>query len=319
MHSLHPPRRYATLLLATLLASPLASQVPASQRTTVRAQAPGNGNVIVVWPRHLQTLQARLDSFAVALPAEERALWNAVLLRAANAPTPAAGEVRVTPVLEIGPGGGCEDQPGMGGAANRVAIIVQGGRTAGASGIVVQGGRTATPATGIVVQGGRTASPTTGIVVQGGRTSAGARPATPTEAVATNPKLEPVPWLASESLGRRLAELSLRLSPEERGTLNWLLTRAAATDVGLPPGPCNPERGCRPADGLPPGAQAMDGWWGAPGHPGGGTRPHAQKLDGFWWPPLPKALGIEPLAIGPKQDDPRPPTPSSEQRWILRY
>ena len=32
---------------------------------------------------------------------------------------------------------------------------------------------------------------------------------------------------------------------------------------------------------------------------------------------LRQALGIDPLAIGPKQDDPRPPTP--EQRWILRY
>jgi hypothetical protein len=265
MHSLHPSRRYATLLLVTLLASPLAAQIP-NVRAAPRAQAPGNGSTVVVWPRHLQTLQARLDSFAVALPAEERALWNGVLLRAANAPTPSAAEVRITPVLEIGPGGGCEDQPGMAEAANRVSIIVQGGRTAGASGIVVQGGRTATPAAGIVVQGGRT--------------QAAASPAARARAGDDRP---------TASLGRRLAELSSRLPAEERSVLNWLLTRAAATDVGLPPGPCNPERGCRPADGLPSGAQG---------------------LDGFWWPPLPRALGIDPRATTRGR---------TEERWILRF
>lgn len=287
MRSIHPPRRYTALLLATLLASPLAAQARGDVTDPAAAQASANGSTVVVWPRHIQTLQARLDSFAVALPAEERALWNGVLVRAANAPPPAAGEVRVTPVLEIGPGGGCDDSRGTDEAANRVAIIVQGGRTAGASGIVVQGGRTATPAAGIVVQGGRTsggaAPATTGV---GGRPGAqGAEVRRPTEAL--SPKLQPVPWLAVESLGRRLADLSLRLSGEERGVLNWLLTRAAATDVGLPPGPCNPERGCRPADGLSSGAQG---------------------LDGFWWPPLPRALGIDARAGG-----------RTGERWILRF
>jgi hypothetical protein len=302
--------RFAALLAPLLLTHPLAAQVPGGLRTTPRAQAPGNGTTVIIWPRHIQTLQARLDSFAVALPSEERALWNAVLVRAASAPTPAAGEVRVAPVLEIGPGGGCEvgpgggceGSPGMTGTANRVAIIVQGGRTAGASGIVVQGGRTATPSEGIVVQGGRTATPTEGIVVQGGRTSGGAAPATtpvggrpgaqgaevrrPNEAVAIDSKLQPVPWLASESLGRRLAELSLRLSAEERGTLNWLLTRASASDIALPPGPCNPERGCHaPGDSLSSGAQ---------------------KLDLMWRPMLTAALGIEPRG-------------RRDQRWVLRF
>jgi hypothetical protein len=297
MHSLHPPRRYATLLLATLLASPLAAQIPGGLRPAPRAQAPGNGNIIVVWPRHIQTLQARLDSFAVALPPAERALWANVLLRAAQAPTPAAAEVRVTPVLQIGPGGGCEVGPGGGceigpggGCApgpddgpNRMAVILQGGRTAGASGIVVQGGRT----------------PRAGIVVQGGRTPAGQGADAPrpnpagSGTVAIGPKQDdPAP--PPQSLGRRLADFSLRLSAEERGTLDWLLTRAASvpetrpgTPGGLPPGPCNPERGCRAPEGGSPVS-------------------------------LRQALGIDPLAIGPKQDDPAPPPPST-QRWILRF
>jgi hypothetical protein len=270
------------LLLAAVLAPPLAAQVPDALRTAPGVRVAGHAGTIVVRPAHVQALQARLDSFAVALPAAERALWTDVLLRAAHAPTPAAGEVRVTPVLQIGPGGGCEDQPGMDDAANRAAIIVQGGRTAGTSGIIVQGGRT--PRAGIVVQGGRTpAAPGTDV----------ARP-NPNATVAIGPKQDdPAP--PPQSLGRRLADLSLRLSPEERGALNWLLTRAASapegrpgTPGGLPPGPCNPELGCRP--------------------PVGGSPLNVS---------LRQALGIDALAIGPKQDDPAP-RPDS-QRWILRF
>lgn len=271
--------RLAALLTPILLAHPLAAQIPGGLRTAPRAQAPGNGTTIVVQPRHVQTLQARLDSFAIALPAAERALWDGVLLRAAHGPTRAAAEVRVTPVLEIGPGGGCEDSPGMTEAANRAAIIVQGGRTAGASGIIVQGGRAAAPAAGIIVQGGRTPA------VQG----ADAPRPSPAGAgtVAIGPKQDdPAP--PPQTLGRRLADLSLRLPAEERGALDWLLTRASASDVALPPGPCKPERGCRaPAGGSPLAVS------------------------------LRQALGIDPLAIGPKQDDPRPPAP--DQRWILRF
>ena len=167
--------RSAALLAPLILANPLAAQARGDVTDPAAARASGNGSTVVVWPRHIQTLQARLDSFAVALPAEERALWNGVLVRAANAPTPAAGEVRVTPVLEIGPGGGCEDSPGMTEAADRVAIIVQGGRTAGASGIVVQGGRTS----------GGAASATTS--VRGRPGAQGAEVRRPTEA--TSPKL----------------------------------------------------------------------------------------------------------------------------------
>jgi|GEM_PF-4370295 len=272
------PTRLAALLAPLILATPLAAQIPGGLRPTARAQAPGNGTTVIIWPRHIQTLQARLDSLAAALPAAERTLWEGVLLRAAHAPTPAAREVRVTPVLEIGPGGGCDDPPGVDEAANRVAIIVQGGRTAGASGIVVQSGRTATPATGIVVQGGRTTTPSEGIVVQGGRTAAGATPAARARAGGDD--------RPTESLGRRLADLSLRLSGEERGALEWLLTRASAADVALPPGPCNPERGCR----APVGGSPVS---------------------------LRQALGIDALAIGPKPEDPG--RGRTEERWILRF
>ncbi|WP_420128604.1 hypothetical protein [Longimicrobium sp.] len=258
------------LLLAAALAPPLAAQVPDALRTAPRVQGTGNGSTIIVWPRHVQSLQARLDSFAVALPAAERALWNDVLLRAAHVPAPAAAEVRVTPVLQIGPGGGCEDTPGMDGAAGRAAIIVQGGRAAGASGIIVQGGRT--PRAGIVVQGGRTPA------AQGANAP---RPA-PNATVAIGPKQDdPAP--PPQSLGRRLADLSLRLTAEERGALDWLLTRAAE-----PSGPDG---------GLPPRT---------PGDPRPGERVSLRQ-----------ALGIDPLAIGPKQDDPAP-RPDS-QRWILRF
>lgn len=257
------------LLLAAVLAPPLAAQIPDALRTAPRVQGAGNGSTIVIWPRHVQSLQARLDSFAVALPAAERALWNDVLLRAAHSPTPAAADVRVTPVLQIGPGGGCEDTPGMDDAANRAAIIVQGGRMAGAGGIVVQGGRT--PRAGIIVQGGRAPG------------AQGAHAPRPNQNATVDSKLQPVPWLTSESLGRRLADLSPRLTSEERGALDWLLTRAAE-----PSGPDG---------GLPPRT---------PGDPRPGERVSLRQ-----------ALGIDPLAIGPKQDDPAP-RPDA-QRWILRF
>jgi hypothetical protein len=281
--------RIPALLLATLLTSPLSAQIPGGLRTAPRAQAPGSGNTIIVWPRTLQTLQARLDSFAMALPTAERALWNDVLLRAAHAPTPAAGEVRVSPVLQIGPGGGCEVGPGGGcevgpgggceigpgggcepgpdDGPNRVAVILHGGRTAGASG-------------GIIAPGGGTR---TGVAVQGSRP--GVRPGdaprpTPTGdgTVAIGPKQDdPAP--PPQSLARRIAALAANSPAEEQAALNWLLTRAAAAPEGRPGTP----------GGLPPGTMVS----------------------------LRQALGIEPLAIGPKQDDPRPPTP--DQRWILRF
>jgi hypothetical protein len=280
------PTRLAALLAPLILSAPLAAQVPGGIRVVPRAQA-SSGGTIAVTPRHLQTLQARLDSFAVALPPAERALWNGVLVRAAHAPAQSAAEVRVTPVLEIGPGGGCEDAPGMHSAVNRVAIIVEGGRTVDASGIIVQGGRT--PREGIVVQGGST--PREGIVVQGGRTP----PSQAGNGVAAIGPKQDDPAPPPQSLARRIADFSQRISPEERGVLNWLLTRAGSAPEGRPGTP-----GGRPgtADGVPAGAQG---------------------LDGFWWPPLPRSLGIDPRAIGPKQDDPAPPPPSSTQRWILRF
>lgn len=319
MRPLHPPR-LAALLALGLAAAPAAAQAP-----------------LALDSLHLRSLQARLDGFASGLTAEERALWNGLLLRAAAAPASGA-EVRVARVLQIGPGGGC-DGGTESDAAGRVAVIVQGGGIAG-TGIVVQGGRTPSATEGIVVQGGRTPAAPGGIVVQGGRT--GGRPGAPaadaprpggacvvaigpkqddpgrpgsTGAVAIGPKQDdpgrparagvvaarpgddepgaPRPGNAavaigpkqddpappSQSLGRRLTEFWRRLPAEERGALDWLLTRAAAAPEGRPGTP----------GGLPPGMAVS----------------------------LRQALGIDRLAIGPKQDDPTPPPPS--RRWMLRY
>ncbi|HYW11256.1 MAG TPA: hypothetical protein VE871_04845 [Longimicrobium sp.] len=158
------PFHLPALLLATALAA-----VPAAAQ---------NG-AVAVDASHLRTLQARLDSVVSALSPGERAAWDRLMLRAASAPAPSS-DVRVAPVLEIGPGGGCDGGGGIDDATSRVAIIVQGGRTAG-SGIIVQGGRTPAAARG-------------GIIVRGGRTPAGAaqgadapRP-NPTGTVAIGPK-----------------------------------------------------------------------------------------------------------------------------------
>jgi hypothetical protein len=254
----------ALLLAAALAAAPAAAQ---------------NG-AVTVDASSLQSLQTRLTGFAGALPAEERVLWDRLLLRASSAPAPAT-EVRVAPVLHIGPGGGCDGGAGPDDAANRVAIIVEGGRTGSpANGIVVQGGRTPAARGGIVVQGGRTPSgtpaadaprptPAGGVAIRTRPGNAGA--------VAIGPKQDdPAP--PPQSLGRRIAELSAQLPEGERGALEWLLTRAATAPEGQPGTP----------GGLPPGTSVS----------------------------LRQALGIDPLAIGPKQDDPAPPPPA--QRWILR-
>lgn len=212
------PIPVSTLLAATLLAAPLSGQITGGLRPAA-AQRAGQ---VTVQTAHLQSLQGRLDGFAAQLPAEERALWDHLLLRAAHAPSPGRREVRVTPVLEIGPGGGCDD-PAME-VANRVAIVVQGGRTAGASGIVVQGGRTPRP--------------------------------NPAGAAAIGPKPED-PSTPPRSLSGRIASFSQGLAVEERAALNWLLTRAATearpgAPGTLPPGPCTPEGGCRPPVGGSP-------------------------------------------------------------------
>jgi hypothetical protein len=295
------PNSIAALLLTTLLAAPVSAQVPGGLRTNPAQNTRVGGTVVVIWPRHVQTLQARLDSFALALPAAERALWNDVLLRAAHAPTPAtSSDIRVSPVLKIGPGGGCEVGPGGGcevgpgggcepgpdDGPNRVAVILQGGRTAGASGgIIAPGGGTRT---GLTVQGSRPGvrpgdaprpTPTgDGTVAIGPKQDDPAPRPGRVGAVAIGPKQDdPAP--PPQSLAWRIAALATSSPAEEQAALNWLLTRAASAPEGRPGTP----------GGLPPGTTVS----------------------------LRQALGIEPLAIGPKQDDPRPPTP--EQRWILRF
>ena len=301
MRSIHPTCP-TLLLLATLAAPPLCAQI-GSQRIDARVQrAPAEMGRLVLRPGHLQSLQARLDSFTAALPAEEQVLWDRVLLRAASAPS-AAGEVRVAPILQIGPGGGCDDTPRMDDAANRVAIIVQGGRTAGQSGIVVQGGRPA-PAAGRVRVG----------------TPAGDAPRpnpTGDGRVANGPKQDdPAP--PPQSLGRRLAAFSQGLPAEERAALDWLLTRAAegtearpGTPGGRPGTPgglaSTPDPEGRPGRPATVPAGAVPG--GRPGTPGGMAPGMGVSLR--------QALGIDVLAIGPKQDDPTPPPPATE--WTLRY
>jgi hypothetical protein len=284
------PLRVSALLLAATLAVPAAAQ-----------------NGVAVEASHLNSLQARLTGFASGLSPAERAAWDRLLLRAAGAPGDNPAGVRVTPVLEIGPGGGCDGGSGIDDASGRVALIVQGERSSG-NGIVVQGGRTPSSRGGIVVQGGRTPAGTpqgadaprpnpTGVVAIGPKQDDPSRPGH-TGAVAIGPKQDdpgaPRPGRAGavaigpkqddpapppQSLGRRIAELSAQLPAEERGALNWLLTRAAATPEGRPGTP----------GGLPPGASVS----------------------------LRQALGIDVLAIGPKQDDPAPPPPAG--RWMLRY
>jgi hypothetical protein len=230
---------------------------------------------VTVDDSHLRSLQGRLDGFSSGLSAEERVLWNRMLLRAAQAPAGGA-DVRVLPVLQIGPGGGCE--PGPDDGPSRVGIIVQGGRTA-------MGGVAAGGSSCIIVQGGRGAAG--GGAAPAGRARVGGRPGAPaarvvrpTEAVSIGPKQEDPARPAPESLARRITQLSGQLPAEERGALEWLLTRAAAVPEGRPATP----------GGLPEGVS------------------------------LRQALGVEPLAIGPKLEDPTrgPPTPPAT-RWIVRH
>lgn len=286
MRTPHPSVLPAFLLAATLAALPAAAQAP-----------------VTVDASHLRSLQGHLNGFAGGLSAGERALWNRLLLRAAHAPS-GGSEVQVLPVLQIGPGGGCD--AGMTDGTSRVAIIVQGGRAgggaapAGASGIVVQGGRTASPGARTRV-GGRPGSPAAGVT-------------RPTDVVSIGPKQEDPTRPAPDMLARRLTDLAGRLPAEERGALEWLLTRAAAVPEGRPATP----------GGLPPGAAVASSAEGRPATPASVARPLGQPGPGG----LPEgiavslrqALGVDALSIGPKQEDPTrgPPTPPAT-RWTLRH
>jgi hypothetical protein len=291
MRTTRPPGLAALLLGASLAALPAGAQV-----------AP-----VHVDASNLHSLQGRLDGFAGGLRADERALWNRLLLRAASAPA-GGSEVRVQRVLPIGPGGGC-DGGGTCDGTSRVAIIVQGGRTAA-------GGAESSPANGIIVQGGRTAQGAGTRV--GGRPGAGVRP---TDAVSIGPKQEDPTRPAPESLARRLTEFSRTLPAEERGALEWMLTRAAtvpegrpATPGGLPPGAAvasNPEGQPRIPMGVPAGGVGVPGPRGNPG-PGG-------LPEGMASVSLRQALGVDALSIGPKQEDPTRAPPKPETRWIVRY
>jgi hypothetical protein len=131
----------------------------------------------------------------------------------------------------------------------------------------------AAPSNAIIVQGGIRPLPSNHIIVQGGTRPRPAGTAAPTEVAAIGPKQDdPAP---PPPLMDRLRGFSASLGAEDRATLDWLLTRAAAAPV--------------PSPVL-----------------GGNT------------PTLAQALGISPLAIGPKQDDPGPPPPP-DARWTLTF
>jgi hypothetical protein len=244
-------------VLSALVAAALAAAPAAAQQATLAVAA-----------TDLQSLEARLDRWAPTLPAAERALWSDLLRRAAAAPA-AAGEVRVVPVVQIGPGGGC-DTPETRDDARRVGILVQGGREAQlGTGMIVPGGRRTAAAPGVVQRGGRPGVPAARVPRPGNSC-----------VVAIGPKQDDATPPPPHALGLRLAALARDLPEAEQGALNWLLTRAATP-------PAQGEENPRP--GTP-----------------GGPRPVSLRA----------ALGIDPLAIGPKQDDPAPPPPS---RWVLRY
>jgi hypothetical protein len=279
MRTIYPPG-FSTLLLGAALALPAAAQT----------------GPVTVDESHLRALQGRLDGFSSGLRADERVLWNRLLLRAAHAPANGS-EVRVLPVLQIGPGGGCEAGADDG-PSRRVGIIVQGGR--GVAGGMSPGARTRV--------GGRPGSPAAGVV-------------RPTDVVSIGPKQEDPARPAPESLARRITEFSGQLPAEERGALEWLLTRAAAvpegrpaTPGGLPPGAAvASDPGGRPA--LPPGRRPGVGDVARPlGQPGPGGMPEGMAVS------LRQALGVDAHSIGPKQEDPTrgPPTPPAT-RWTLRH
>lgn len=280
MRITHPPRLPALLLGAALAALPAAAQ-----------DAP-----ITVDASHLHSLQGRLDGLVGGLRADERALWTRLLLRAAHAPAEGP-EVRVLPVLHIGPGGGCDAGMDDGPNRNRVAIIIQGGRTA-------DGGVAPSPASGIIVQGGRTA----------GRTPVGGRPAAgvvrPPDAVSIGPKPEDPTRPAPECLAARLTQLSAQLPAEERGALEWLLTRAAAVPESQPVTATAQGRPATPG-GRPAGAAGVARPLGQPGPDG---LPEGTAVS------LRQALGVDALSIGPKREDPTrgAPTPPAT-RWTLRH
>lgn len=171
---------------------------------------------VTVEPAHLQALEVRLNRWAATLPAAERAVWDGILRRASAAPVESAG-FRIAPVLQIGPGGGC-DSAAMPEDAGRVGIIVQGGREAAErAGIIIQGGRE-----GIIVQGGLVPPRRAGAARTGPAARAHRAPSSCKVSAASNGA---PPAMA---LGVRVAALAADLPEAERAAINWLLSRSIA-------------------------------------------------------------------------------------------
>jgi hypothetical protein len=204
---------------AAVLALALAAAPAAAQQT------------VTVEPAHLEALESRLNRFAATLPAAERAVWDGILRRAAAAPVESA-EFRIAPVLQIGPGGGCESAA-MPEDAGRVGIIIQGGREAAErAGIIIQGGREAAGREGIMVQGGLVPPRRAGAARTGTAARAPGRPSSCKVSVAANGAPPAM------GLGVRVAALAADLPEAERAVINWLLTRSLAhSDVPADTGP----------------------------------------------------------------------------------
>ncbi|HET7232566.1 MAG TPA: hypothetical protein VFJ16_21330 [Longimicrobium sp.] len=182
---------------------------------------------VTVGASTLQSLDARLQTFARGLAPAERAAWDAVLRQAAAAPADNPAGVPVKGTFYAGCG--CiTGTPG--------AIIVQGGRAN--TGPATRG----TPSPFIIVQGGAPASRAAGV---------GGGPTRPGDPAAIGPKPDD-PLVA---LNAKVHAFAATLSGDEQATFDWLLQRAATQGQrgpgGMPPAPTR--------------AMGMQGPRGAPG------------------------------------------------------
>jgi len=270
----------ATCTALLVPAALLSMAAAASAQTEVTVQA-----------ATVQSLDAKLQTFARGLAPAERAAWEAVLRQAAAAPAdnPSAVPVRATFYTGCGCTTGAPD-----------AIIVQGGRTAASPFIIVQGGTHPSPGGNPTASpGARTGGASPAIIVQGGAPAGrGVGPGGGCLTMAPrggNAALGPKPDDPLVALNAKVHAFAATLSGDEQATFDWLLQRAAT-------------QGQHGPGGIPAGpGHAM----ATPGQRGPGGIPTGRA------PSLGQALGL--LALGPKQDDPAPPPPPSDMRVVLKF
>jgi hypothetical protein len=204
-------RPFALAALA-LVAAGLAPAAPAQHAVTLDAAV-------------LDAAAARLEALARSLDAPERAVWDALLLRAAAAPA-AAREVRVAGVLRTGPGGGCGEAPGAAAqpAGAEAARVAPGPVDGGAGDRVLR--RVSEPAfvadlvAGVfqaIVDRSIQQMEAYGELLSG--VGAGVGGFAPAGAV----RAAPATSAAARGLAARVAALD---RPEERAVVEWLLARA---------------------------------------------------------------------------------------------